>query len=212
MASDETPGADAPGVPDWFRASGDTGRTRFGERGEVAKHDDRLEAYGTCGEANAMIGVAIAVGQLPVDVNALLTSVQNDLLDVSADLVVPVSSAEPAEVRVSEAYIRRLERAVLHYAEGVSAPETRVLPGGTAGSALLYLARNVVRRAERAVWRAVESYPQDVNRHVGRYLNRLATLLVLLARGANAEHGNIDWIPAASARAMNGDEGTGPRT
>lgn len=199
MAADETFGAD---VPDWFPASGDAGRTRFGPRGEVAKHDDRLEAYGACAEANAAIGVAIAVGQLPVDINALLTSIQNDLLDVSADLFVPVTSTEPAEARVSESYIRRMERAILHYAEGIGAPETRVLPGGTAASALLYLARTVVRRAERAVWRAADTYPDDVNPDVARYLNRIATLFLLLARAANLEHGNIDWTPAASARAM----------
>lgn len=202
MAADETLGTD---VPDWFPPSGDAGETSFGPRGRVAKHDCVLEAYGACAEANAAIGLTIAVGQLPVDINALLTSIQNDMLDVSADLFVPLSSTEQAEARISDAYIRRLERAILHFAQGIGAPETRVLPAGTAASSLLYLARNVVRRAERGVWRAVDTYPDDVNPAIGRYLNRISTLFLLLARTANLEHGNIDWVPGASARAMDDD-------
>ncbi len=205
MTEERTSGSE---VPDWFPPSGDTGQTKFGAHGEVAKDDARLIAYGDCAEANATIGVAVAVGQLSVEVNALLTSIQNDLLDLSADLWVPFDSAEPAEARISEVYLHRIERAILHYAPQVSEPETRVLPGGTAAAALLYLARNAVRRAERAVWHAVECHPQKVNPDIGRYLNRLATLFVLLARRENEEHGNIDWIPGASAKAMdehNGD-------
>ena len=81
-------------------------------------------------------------------------------------------------------------------------PETRVLPGGTAASALLYLARTVVRRAERAIWRASEAHPGQINDVSAQYLNHLATLLLLLARVSNLEHGNIDWDPGASGRAM----------
>ncbi len=193
-------------IPDWFPPSGDAGLTSFGTHGELPKHDDRLVAYGECAEANAVIGVAIAVGQLPVEINALLTSIQNDMLDLAADIFVPIRSTQHPEARLSDAYLHRLERAVLHYAQGVSEPDTRVLPGGTAAAAMLYFARHVVRRAERAVWRAVEHYPDDTNPVAAQYLNRLSTLLLLLARNANEEHGNIDWNPGASGRAMNDDE------
>jgi len=202
MDADRTFGAD---VPDWFTPSGDTGQTRFGGHGEVAKDDARLIAYGDAAEANATIGLAIAVGQLPIEVNALLTSIQNDMLDLAADLFVPLDAPEPAEARISDAYIQRIERAILHYAQDVGEPDTRVLPGGTAASALLYLSRNSLRRAERALWHAVEEYPHAVNPTTARYVNRLATLFLLLARAANAEHGNIDWVPGASARALETD-------
>lgn len=191
---------------DSFEASGDTGRASFGEHGELAKHDARLVAYGQCAEANAAIGIAIAMGQLPAETTALLTSIQNDILDASADLQVPMDSPQPAVIRLSAAYLHRLERAALHHARAVDEPEARVLPGGTAGAALLYFARNVVLRAERAVWRAVQNCPQGVNPAIGKYLNRLATLLLLLARVANAEHGNTPWDPGASAQAMLGEE------
>lgn len=199
MAAEGTFGSD---VPDWFTPSGDTGQTDLGEHGEVAKDDERLIAYGDCAEANATIGVAIAVGQLSVEVNALLTSIQNDMLDLSADLTVPFDSPRAAEARITEAYIHRIERAILHYARDVGEPDTRVLPGGTAAAALLYLARNSLRRAERALWHAVEVHPAAVNPATARYVNRLSTLFLLLARVENAEHGNIDWVPGASARAM----------
>lgn len=149
-----------------------------------------------------MLGLAVAFGQLPVEVNALLASIQNDLLDMSADLFVPLDSDEPAEARISEEYLHRLDRAVLHYAREVENAETRVLPGGTAASGLLYFSRQVVKRAERAVWAAARAYPEAINIEAARYLNHLSTLLVLLARCSNWEHGNIEWAPGASAQAM----------
>jgi cob(I)alamin adenosyltransferase len=41
-----------------------------------------------------------------------------------------------------------------------------------------------------------------------RYLNRLSSLLFVLARGANAEHGDIVWIPEASVQPVDTDSST----
>ncbi len=189
-------------IPDWFAAFSDSDLTTLGEHGEMTKDDVRVMAYGECAAANSAVGLAMAVGQLPVEVTALLTSVQNDLLDLAADLFVPRGSPVPAEARISDVYVRRIERAALFYSREVGEPDTRVLPGGTAAAALLYFARNEVRRAERSMWTATKAHPSTVSPVTGRYLNRLSTLLLLLARVANLEHGNIDWDPGASARAM----------
>ncbi|HET6672100.1 MAG TPA: hypothetical protein VFG92_01890 [Agromyces sp.] len=40
-------------------------------------------------------------------------------------------------------------------------------------------------------------------------MNRLSSLLFVLAREANAELGDVEWVPEASAKAMADEEPTG---
>jgi cob(I)alamin adenosyltransferase len=188
--------------PSLYTGRGDSGRTIFGGHGDVAKTDVRVAAYEDCDEANAAVSVVMAVGNLPINITSTLASVQNDLFDLVADLAVPVAEPDPAPVRIRESHVRRLERAVDHFEPDADDLSGRVLPGGTVAAALLYQARAVVRRAERAVWVALEAHPTAVNPLCAQYLNRLSTLLFVIARGANAEHGDVQWVPEASALAM----------
>jgi cob(I)alamin adenosyltransferase len=195
--------------PTLFTGQGDAGRTSLGAHGDVAKTDVMIAARGDCDEANAAVSVVMAAGNLPIAVNSTLASVQNDLFDVVADLVGPIGAAEVAEARIQESHLARLERAIEHFTGEVTELTDlsgMVLPGGTVAAALLYQARAVVRRAERTVWGALETNPESVNPLCARYLNRLSTLLFVLARGANAEHGDVEWIPAASANAMDQED------
>ena len=61
-----------------------------------------------------------------------------------------------------------------------------VPPGGSAGAALLHVARTVTRRAERSTWVAIHEHREQTNPVTATYLNRLSDLLFILARGANA--------------------------
>lgn len=184
---------------------GDSGKTHLGGHGELSKTDIRVAAYADCDEANAAVSVAIAGGALPTHIISMLASVQNDLYDLVTDLSMPWGSTEPADARIQDAHIERLERAIDHFAQEASDLSGMVLPGGTLAAALLYQARAVVRRAERSVWTAIGANPGGVNPLTARYLNRLSLLLFVIARGANAEHGDLLWVPEASARAMAGE-------
>ena len=75
-----------------------------------------------------------------------------------------------------------------------------VLPGGTAASAGLHVARTVCRRAERET--LVAAGEHDVNPLVAVYLNRLSDLLFILARAANAlaDADEPLWKPGAALR------------
>lgn len=210
MASDDDISALTDRVHD-----GDSGKTMLGGHGEVSKTDVRVAAYADCDEANAAVSMVIAAGALPTHVTSMLVSVQNDLYDLVTDLSTPWESAVPADARIQDAHIERLDRAVDHFATEAPDLSGMVLPGGTLAAALLYQARAVVRRAERAVWAVAEVYPGGVNPLTARYLNRLSLLLFVIARGANVEHGDVLWVPEASARAMAGeslepDEGESP--
>ncbi len=184
----------------YYTREGDNGRTVFGEYGELAKHDPRVVAYAECDEANAAVSVAIALGGVSNEVSSTLISVQNDLFDALADLKTPVNAEKEASARIVEGHIERLERAIDHFAQQARDLSGMVLPGGTLSAAVLYQARGVVRRAERAVWKAVDEHPESQNPLIGKYLNRLSALLFVLARAANAEHGDITWAPEASVR------------
>ena len=190
----------------FYTGEGDSGWTVFGGHGNCSKNDSRVVAHAECDEANAAVSVAIAAGGMPTDVSATLVSVQNDLFDVATDLAAPMNAGEQPEARMIPAHLERLERAIDHFAQEAGDLSGMVLPGGTLSAALLYQARGVVRRAERAVWAAVEEHPGVVNPVNGQYLNRLSALLFVLARNANLEHGDITWVPEASVRVPSEEE------
>jgi cob(I)alamin adenosyltransferase len=170
-----------------YTRTGDQGTTALGDGSRAAKNDLRLAAYADVDEANCAIGMAVTMGGLPAELSELLIRIQNELFDVGADLCNPVTDAPryPA-LRVSDGYVTDLERACDTYNEGLAVLRSFVLPGGTAGAALLHTARTVVRRAERSAWAALAAYPGTVNPVTATYLNRLSDLLFILSRGANA--------------------------
>lgn len=188
-----------------YTRTGDAGRTRLSDMSTVSKTDTRVEAYGHVDEANCVIGVALATGQLPDAVAAALREVQNELFDVGADLSNPVvahPSWEP--LRVVQASVDRLEAWCDEF--GANLPDLRsfILPGGSLAGAHLHLARTVVRRAEREGWRAAEEYgfgpredggPGGLNPLALTYLNRLSDLLFILARATDGPDDEVLWVP-----------------
>jgi len=183
-----------------YTKTGDDGTTSLGDMSRTSKNDPRLEAYATVDEANSAIGVALALGGLKDDeIIKLLVRIQNDLFDVGADLCTPIvdnPSTEP--LRVLESQIDYLEKQIDKYNESLQPLRTFVLPSGTPASALMHVARTVVRRAERNTWHAIHSFGGGVNPVTAKYLNRLSDLLFVLARTANKEIGDQLWVPGAN--------------
>jgi cob(I)alamin adenosyltransferase len=178
-----------------YTKTGDGGQTRLGDMSLVSKNDPRLVAYADVDEANSAIGVALALGELPPEVFAVLRRVQNDLFDVGADLSTPIDpDPKYPPLRVLPEYTKRLEDACDLYNARLPALASFILPGGTAASALLNVARTVVRRAERAVWALLELDPERTSKEPALYLNRLSDLLFILGRAANPD-GDVLWKP-----------------
>jgi cob(I)alamin adenosyltransferase len=182
-----------------YTRTGDDGSTALGDMSRANKTDVRVAAFGDVDEANSAIGVALALGDLGPDVADLLRSVQNDLFDVGADLCTPiVPDPKWATLRVDDSYVERLESACDTYNADLPPLDSFVLPGGTPGSALLHVARTVTRRAERSTWALLQEDPDRTNPTAATYLNRLSDLLFILARAANAAHGDVKWRPAGN--------------
>ncbi len=179
-----------------YTRTGDDGTTALGDMSRTSKNDLRLKAYADVDEANSAIGVAIALGGLEPDVVAVLHRVQNTLFDVGADLCTPIVENPPyPQLRVRQEDVDVLERACDDYNEGLENLRSFILPSGTPGSALLHVARTVVRRAERSTWAAFEEHGETMSRLTATYLNRLSDLLFILARVANKDTGDVLWVP-----------------
>jgi cob(I)alamin adenosyltransferase len=204
---------------------GDDGSTHLGDMSRVSKVDPRVEAYGTVDELNATVGVALAQPGMPPRYAEWLSRVQNDLLDLGADLCVPSGgqavpdsgdgSAEApaatgtegdaeqprtrARLRITPEYTEWLEQACDEVNDHLPPLRSFVIPGGTAAVAQLHVCRTVCRRAER---RAI-AIGDDVNPEAIRYLNRLSDLLFILSRGA-AETDQALWAPGAHSSGPQG--------
>ncbi|MFT4044358.1 MAG: cob(I)yrinic acid a,c-diamide adenosyltransferase [Gordonia sp. (in: high G+C Gram-positive bacteria)] len=186
-----------------YTRTGDDGTTGLSDFSRVSKTNLRVVAYADCDEANAAIGVALALGgAVPTEIAEVLVTVQNDLFDAGADLSTPVV-ADPKypPLRIEQHYIDALESWCDSFGDALTALDSFILPGGTPLSALLHQARTITRRAERSAWAAVEANPETTSVLPARYLNRLSDLLFILSRVANlapAGTGDIKWVPGGN--------------
>ncbi len=177
-----------------YTRRGDDGQTDLGDRSRVSKLDPRVEAYGTIDELNATVGVALCTAGLPEAFRPWLQRVQNDLLDVGADLCVPPQDEGARErLRVTPEYTVWLEQSIDAVNERLAPLRSFVIPGGSAAAAQLHVCRTVCRRAERRTL-AVDGAADG---EAVRYLNRLSDFLFVLSRAANEpdEHPEPLWQP-----------------
>ncbi len=184
-----------------YTRTGDSGETSLGDGRRVPKTDQRIVAYGTVDELNSVLGCVIAVGPA-AELVRMLTSIQNDLFDVGADLCVPETDVPPTytPLRMTVEQVAQLERWIDSATERLQPLTSFVLPAGSVASANLHVARTVCRRAEIEVIRL--AHVERINPQVQIYLNRLSDLLFVLARCANDDgKGDVLWVPGANRNA-----------
>ena len=187
-----------------YTRGGDKGETSLGRGERVAKHDPRVEAYGTTDEANAVIGLARAAIERTVKnddlrrhVDDMLKRIQNDLFDLGADLCTIEGKAGEQALRVLPSQTERLEKEI-DAMNGELLPLTSfILPGGSEAAAWLHLARTVTRRAERCM--TALAMEQPVSPEAIKYINRLSDHLFVLARRLNDDGANdVLWVPGGA--------------
>ena len=183
-----------------YTRGGDTGQTSLGRGERVAKHDPRVEAYGTTDEANSVIGLAryaIARGTSGdarlAEADAMLGRIQNDLFDLGADLCTPEGESKRGEqaLRIVASQVERLEREIDAMNAELASLKSFILPGGSEAASWLHLARTVARRAERCMTRLAAEQP--INPEAIKYINRLSDHLFVLARRVN-DNGAADVL------------------
>ena len=168
-----------------WTGKGDDGTSGLLFGGREAKSSPRFDAIGAVDEAQAAIGVARAEVAGRPELDAVLVGVERDLWVLMGELATDDanrSKLEPGASLVSAEMVAGVEQAIEEAAAGFELPSEFVVPGQDRASALLDVARTVVRRAERAaVVVAVDGS------HVIPYLNRLSSLLWTLARKVEGE-------------------------
>ena len=167
-----------------YTKTGDKGTTSlvYGQR--VSKNDLRVEAYGTCDEANSMIGLGLShlyhtKFEGKEEVEAIFKKVQTTLFHVGAELATP--AGKEVKWKVSDGDISLLETTIDKWDAQIPPLTNFVLPGGSQAGASFHVARTIVRRAER---KAV-AVGDQVNPLVTSYLNRLSDFLFVAARYVN---------------------------
>jgi cob(I)alamin adenosyltransferase len=168
---------------------GDDGTTSllYGQR--VLKDHPQIEAVGTFDELNAALGLAKATCASAAG-RAAIETIQRDLVALMGEVV----CAETDAARYADSKFARLGDAELARVDaGVAALEAQNLrfdgwatPGATLHSAALEQARTIARRAERRLV-GLAAEERKVRPIVRQYVNRLADLLWLMARQAEAE-------------------------
>ncbi|MBW9141010.1 MAG: cob(I)yrinic acid a,c-diamide adenosyltransferase [Candidatus Aramenus sp.] len=167
----------------WFTGTGDSGKTFVPSEGNVWKYDEVVEALGDLDELNSLLGV---VSSLYPEVKEILEEVQNDVFSISSEIA-------GFDMGFSNTEVEKLEKGIAGLDKELPPLNNFVLPGGSLPASFLHLSRAVCRRAERSV---VKLYAQGKAKEVHvKYLNRLSSLLFVLALWVNLKtgHNNVVW-------------------
>lgn len=165
-----------------YSKTGDGGETSLYGGQRVPKHHFRLEAYGTIDELNAVLAFCLAQPDSE-PYREFIQSIQRDLFKLGAELAAPPGRIIAGLATVNEEQVTLIEQAIDKLSDKLPPLHHFIIPGGTALSASLHLARTICRRAER---RVVELASRETVRPIIiSYLNRLGDYLFALARQAN---------------------------
>ncbi len=172
-----------------YTGRGDEGETDLRDMTRVSKASERIEAYGTVDELNALVGRARPTGY--DDVDDQLAAVQNHLHVVQAEFATPDLADDDPRIRAE--HVETVEGWIDEYDDELEPLRSFILPGGSEAGAHVHHARTVCRRAER---RAVAlASVESVRQEPIRYLNRLSDALFILARVVNARDGVPEESP-----------------
>ncbi|PKH08588.1 MULTISPECIES: cob(I)yrinic acid a,c-diamide adenosyltransferase [Planomicrobium] len=172
-----------------YTKTGDKGTTSLVYGSRVPKNDVLVEAYGTCDEANSMIGLALAhlngefFGEKE-EICDVFHEIQTTLFHVGAELATP--AGKEVKWKLEAADTEKLESWIDKYDAELPALSNFILPSGHPAGAALHVARTVVRRAERLA----TSIGEGTSTEVLAYLNRLSDFLFVAARFINQRMGS----------------------
>ncbi len=165
------------GMPTKRKHSGDDGTTVILGADRLAKFHPRIEMLGALDEASAALGFARS--QVEVEkVGKLILEVQKQLYLLMAE----IASAEVTgdeKTRIQAAHLEWIDTITKELELEIELPHEFILPGDTAASAALAMARTAIRRAERQLVKLIKR--KDVNNPlILPWINRLSSLFFLL--------------------------------
>ncbi len=177
-----------------YTRTGDKGETSLLRGGRVAKHDLRVDTYGTLDELNSLVGYVRALND-DKKVDEILKNLQPKLHTLCSDVASSLEqTAEDSSVpRIQPGEDSALEELIDKMDNDLPELTNFILPSGSPAGAALHLARTVCRRGERRLTELVEK-TGDVNPEAVKFLNRLSDFLFTLARWTNHRAGIPETI------------------
>ncbi len=179
-----------------YTRKGDSGTTkafdsRPGER--MSKGSCQTEALGALDELNSFLGLVKVKDTVrwTVDWKQLADIIlwaQNCLFIIQAEVA-------GADKKIAKDRVGELEKLTDLIEKEMPPIKNFFISGGTELAALLDIARTMARRAEREVVRAAENKEIKVGTDTLAFLNRLSSLLYVLARYANYKAGVGEKAP-----------------
>lgn len=171
--------------PPVYTKTGDDGSTGLLFGGRVSKADAVIELCGAVDEAVAALGLA-RPGLEDGDLAAAVLDLQRGLFVAGADIAANPRARDRLVAGVSKVTAEMtaaLEETIDRLLAGHPLRRAFIVPGATAPSAALDLARTFLRRAERRLV-AARRDGLALNPDLAAYLNRASDLAYVLARRA----------------------------
>lgn len=161
-----------------YTRKGDKGQTSILSGEKVAKDDARVKAYGAVDEFQSHLGLARALTGVK-SIKSVLYSIQEDLFVAGAELASTPNALARLQKRIGPENTQQLESWIDKFAMRFGLPRQFVVPGKSADSAALHVARTVCRRCERLI--VMLNRPTGVYDELLVYFNRLSDLMFVLA-------------------------------
>lgn len=177
-----------------YTKTGDRGMTSLIGGKRVPKYNKRIEAYGTVDELISYIGL-LRDYEESERYHEMLISIQDHLMVCASMLAADCEDCMDKLPSVKKEDIAFLENNIDRMEEDLPPLKSFILPGGHPLVSFSHIARNVCRRAERAVLTVAQEV--EVDKYVLQYLNRLSDFLFVFARKLSWDMHvkEIPWIP-----------------
>ena len=154
--------------------TGDKGKTALADGSRVSKDSLRVHCLGSIDELNASIGFAAVL--LPKKPEIDFKSIQNDLLNIGAEISIPISEKD----FLDQDRIDYLDKKIELINNDLPPLKEFILPGGNDVCSRIHLARSICRRAERDL--VSLNNKEQISPEILQYINRLSDYLFVVAR------------------------------
>jgi len=154
--------------------TGDKGKTALADGSRVSKDSLRVHCLGSIDELNASIGFAAVL--LPKKPEIDFKSIQNDLMNIGAEISIPISEKD----FLDQDRIDYLDKKIELINNDLPPLKEFILPGGNDVCSRIHLARSICRRAERDL--VSLNNKEQISPEILQYINRLSDYLFVVAR------------------------------
>ncbi len=163
----------------YYSGRGDQGTSKlFNSKERILKSALVFDVLGSLDELNSWLGLCAIEASPYKDMYKIIVQTQNNLFICQAHLA-------QAELAIPPNLLSKTEEQIDKIAQLIKVRKGFVLSGASRLSALLDIGRTLARKTERKAVALEKQSEYKINELVLSYLNRLSSLLYVLARLAN---------------------------